>query len=197
MSLQHFFLFPLPFRKGARGMVRASLETKRRTALPSPSLRAAAKQSGVEGGHPRAASPRVRTVALSPRLPRRFTPHNDEAGQQECRGAQPRCQGSGGVPQHFFLFPLPFRKGARGMVRASLETKRRAVTPHPRLLRRLTPRNDEVGSGSPEGIAPSGRRSGGCPSRLSNYLYACAGYVKIDASTPVTTASLCLLPSPK
>ena len=74
---------------------------------------------------------------------------NDEAGQQECRGA-PRCQP-----------PLPFRKGC------------------------------------PEGIAPSGRRSGGCPSRLSNYLYACAGYVKIDASAPVTTASLCLLPSPK
>ena len=113
----------------------------------------------------------------------------------ECRGAPPRCQGSGGVPQHFFLFPLPGRKGARGMVRAPIETKTKppkrgvqrgaaplpgvwgcppalllippflegrglggwcarllrripefressSAPPHPRLLRRTTPRND-------------------------------------------------------
>ena len=71
VSLRTSFYFPLPGRKGARGMVSATIETTRSEAgvthatplqiaaraasviarPPSPSLRAAAKQSGVRAGH--------------------------------------------------------------------------------------------------------------------------------------------------
>ena len=90
----------------------------------------------------------------------------------ESRGAQPLWQGSGGVPQRSFLLlpggvqrgtaslagvwgcppeifyfcPLPSRKGARGMVRATIETTRsEAEVPHatpPQIATSQPPRND-------------------------------------------------------
>ena len=74
------FTFPLPSRKGARGMVRAT------------------------------------------RLPRRFAPRNDAAWQQESRGRSPLA-GVWGCPPEISLFPLPYRKGARGMVPTKDKTK--------------------------------------------------------------------------
>ena len=65
--------------------------------------------------------------------------------------AQPTAGGLGVSPRDLIIFPLPSRKGARGMVRAT------------RLPRRCTPRNDSA-AGSPEGCLPSGRRHGGCAS---------------------------------
>ncbi len=104
---QHFLLFPLPERKGARGMVRTDGQW----------------------------------------VPTRGTPTGDgvpRAPNGESRGVQPLWQGSGGVPQHFSLSPLPSRKGARGMVRASIE----AQTP---------------ASGESRGVQPLWQGSGGVP----------------------------------
>ena len=147
----------------------------------TPSLRAAAKQSGVGVGTPRRVAPSARRPPHS-RLPRRFTPRKDGAvvvrsrttarSSGESRGVQPHWQeewrmclhkllfftspflsgrGSGGwceplsrqsskpqqesrgrrplagvlgvPPKAYYYFPLPSRKGARGMVRAPIEAK--------------------------------------------------------------------------
>ena len=146
---QDFLLFPLPSRKGVRGMVRASIE-----AQPP------------QAGSPEGCNPFGRGLGVSPRTsyyspflsgrgsggwsePQLKRSPRRRGGGGESRGVQPLWQGSGGVPQDFLLFPLPSRKGARGMVLATIEAKppiagvqQDAWPPHPRLLRRSTPRKD-------------------------------------------------------
>ena len=120
---QIFFLllFPLPSRKGARGMVRPD---------PGGSLRVcrARRRGGPEGYRPNG-----RRSGGVPRAPKGGVQRGTaptagglgdvpRASKGESRGAQPLWQEVWRMCLHiqiffFILFPLPERKGARGMVR--------------------------------------------------------------------------------
>ena len=155
-------IFPLPERKGARGMVSAPIEARPR------------KQES-RGRPPRRAAPApdcfvalllAMTACPRPTMTRGSTsrsPRRPLAGVWGCppdhkgrpEGIAPSGRRSGGCPSRALLiFPLPERKGARGMVCAPIEARprkqesrgRRPTTrgPRPRLLRRPTPRNDSL-----------------------------------------------------
>ena len=114
VSLQHFFLFPLPFRKGARGMVRASLETKRRAALPSPSLRAAAKQSGVEGGTPERRPPARARWPYHPDCHVASFLTMTRRGSRSAEGRSLAARGLGVSPSTFSCSPFLSGRGLGG-----------------------------------------------------------------------------------
>ncbi len=90
-------------------------------------------------------------------------------------GIVPSGRRSGGCPSRPpIIFPLPGRKGARGMVRATIEAAPlKQESNGAAVQRECRGRRPLPGvwwcppapKGRPEGIAPSGRRSGGCPSR--------------------------------
>ena len=107
-----FFTFPLPGRKGARGMVQAPFEATPHT------------------GSAEGRSPSARGLSRCP----------PALASGESRGVQPLWQEVWRMCLHqliFFTFPLPGRKGARGMVQAPFEAKvrtrgvQRGVVPLP------------------------------------------------------------------
>ncbi len=113
-------LFPLPLRKGARGMVRPT---------PAGVWGCAPTQGGSPEGH----RPNGRSLGVS------------RAPKGESRGAPPQWQEVWRMCLHkpsSLLFPLPLRKGARGMVR-----------PTPAGVWGCAPTQ----GGSPEGHRPNGR----------------------------------------
>ncbi len=98
INLLLFFICPLPSRKGARGMVRATIEAT----SPKPESR------------------ECRPLEGSGSVPQRQPYHR--RGSPE--GHSPTGRRYGGCASInlllFFICPLPSRKGARGMVRATL-----------------------------------------------------------------------------
>ena len=169
------FTFPLPYRKGARGMVRATrlphrptprndrsgaagvqraqpfgrgLGVSPRVLIYPPSLQEGGRgmvQAPIEAQPPQAGSPEgcnptgrrhggcasiTYFSLLSPFLPGRglggwsepqiaaslAAPRNDRSGAPGVQRAQPFGRGLGVSPRDLSFTPLPYRKGARGMV---------------------------------------------------------------------------------
>ena len=143
-SITYSSLFPPSFQEGARGMVRATIEAK-------PQNR----------GSPAVRSPIYQTVFLLP------CPACGES-----RGAHPLWQAVWRMCLHnllLFIFPLPGRKGARGMVRAQQWLR---LTPH--AVRQRAERAGPAparprGGGRPDPRLAVARPSGGSRSRCRPY----------------------------
>ncbi len=131
---ESFNFFPLPPRKGARGMVRATTEITLSEAEVQP--------------------------AIPPRIATLQAPRNDGTYEQGVqRGVAPLPGVWGCPPESFNFFPLPPRKGVRGMVRATIETTlSEAEVQHatlPRIATLQAPRNDGTyEQGVQMGVAP-------------------------------------------
>ena len=105
-SINRFLYFPLPERKGAWGMVRTTIEAKPRTVE--------GQRCGPSTVQPHEAAAQWVSSALA---------------SGESRGVQPPWQEVWRMCLHepISLLPLPERKGARGMVRTTIEAKPRTV----------------------------------------------------------------------
>ncbi len=130
LHILHFCTPPLPFRKGAGGWSKPSL----RQLSPKQASRGRSPLAGVWGCPPECSFAPPFLAQPHPRLPRRFTPRNDRAGDRrrpegaapasgESRGVQPHWQAVWRMclhDLHFCTSPLPFRKGVGGWSKPSL-----------------------------------------------------------------------------